>query len=151
MRIENWMQRQVHTVKPLDGVLHARERMEVHRINQLPVVVNGRLVGIVTDRDVRDAMPGAIAAARAASTHRRHAEPEEEPTVEAIMTADVLTLGPSDTVVAAARLMRRERLGSLPIVDGGRLVGILTRSDVLDAFVGLSELWAPEPRAEPRQ
>jgi acetoin utilization protein AcuB len=153
MRIENWMQRNVHVVKPLDGVFHARELMEVHRINQLPVVVNGRLVGIVTDRDVRDAMPGAIAAARAAAlTHRRHVTPEEEPTVEATMSAEVMTLGPHDSVVAAARVLRRERIGALPIVDGGRLVGILTRSDVLDAFVGLSELWAPEPpHPEPRQ
>jgi acetoin utilization protein AcuB len=126
--------------------------MEVHRINQLPVVVNGRLVGIVTDRDVRDAMPGAIAAARtAAMGQRRHASPEEEPTVEAIMTADLLTLGPDDSVVAAARLLRRERVGALPIVQGNRLVGILTRSDVLDAFIGLAELAASEPRAEPRQ
>jgi len=150
MRIENWMRRNVHVVKPLDGVLHARELMEVHRVNQLPVVVNGRLVGIITDRDVRDAMPGAIAAARAAATTHRRKTAEEEPTVEAIMTSDVLTLAPGDSVVAAARLLRRERVGALPIVEGHRLVGILTRSDVLDAFIGLAEL-AAEQRPEPHQ
>jgi len=150
MRVENWMRRNVHVVKPLDGVLHARELMELHRINQLPVAVNGRLVGIITDRDVRDAMPGAIAAARAAAaTHRRRTS-EEEPTVEATMTADVLTLAPGDSVVQAARVLRRERIGALPIVEGHRLVGILTRSDVLDAFIGLAEL-ASEQRPEPRQ
>jgi len=150
MRIENWMRRNVHVVKPLDGVLHARELMELHRINQLPVVVNGRLVGIITDRDVRDAMPGAIAAARDAATAHRRRTSEEEPTVEATMTTDVLTLAPGDSVVEAARLLRRERIGALPIVEGHRLVGILTRSDVLDAFIGLAEL-ASEQRPEPRQ
>ena len=151
MLIDTWMRRHVHVVKPLDGLLRARELMEVHRINQLPVVVDGRLVGIITDRDVRDAMPGALAAAKAAATRHRRTAPEEEPVVESVMTGDVLTLGPSDTVVTAARLMRRERIGSVPIVADGRLVGILTRSDILDAFVGLSERWAPEPRPEPRQ
>ncbi len=149
MRIENWMRRPVHVVKPLDGVLYARELMEVHRINQLPVVVNGRLVGIVTDRDLRDAMPGAIAAARAAASSRRQVA-EEEPTVESTMTADVLTLSPSDSVVAAAQVLRRERIGALPIVEGQHLVGILTRSDVLDAFIGLAEL-AEAHRPEQRQ
>lgn len=148
MQIETWMRRPVHVVKPLDGVLRARELMEIHRINQLPVVVDGRLVGIITDRDVRDAMPGALAAARAATSSHHHATAEEEPVVESVMSPDVLTLGPSDTVVAAARLMRRERVGSLPIVAGGRLVGILTRSDVLDAFVALAERAAgPRPPA----
>jgi CBS domain-containing protein len=55
MRIENWMSRPVITVRPRDSVADARSALEQHRINQLPVVVNGRLVGIVTDRDLRNA------------------------------------------------------------------------------------------------
>jgi len=54
MRIEPWMKRPVVTIKPQDSALHARETMEKHRINQLPVVTDGDLVGIVTDRDLRD-------------------------------------------------------------------------------------------------
>ena len=61
-----------------------------------------------------------------------------------VMTTNVLTLTPHDSMVDAARLMRRERIGALPIVDGNRLVGILTRSDVLDAFVALARSVAPE-------
>jgi CBS domain-containing protein len=56
------------------------------------------------------------------------------------MTGNVLTLAPSDGVIAAASLMRRERVGAIPIVDGTRLVGILARSDVLDAMMGLEAL-----------
>jgi len=50
------------------------------------------------------------------------------------MTAQVLTLASDASVAEGARLMRRERVGAIPIVDAGRLVGILTRSDILDAF-----------------
>jgi acetoin utilization protein AcuB len=135
MDIENWMKHPVHCVKPLDSIKHAREIMEEHRINQLPVVVNARLVGVVTDRDLRDAFPSVFEA-------RRRSERTPDPsviTVETVMTSSVLTLGPKDTVVAAARLMRQERIGAIPIVDAGRLVGILARSDVLDAFVALAE------------
>ena len=57
MQIEKWMKREVHCIKPLDSIQHARDLMEEHRINQLPVVVNGRLVGIITDRNLRDAFP----------------------------------------------------------------------------------------------
>lgn len=57
MRIAAWMKHPVVTVKPHDSARHAREVMEKHRINQLPVVIDDRLVGIVTDRDLRDAFP----------------------------------------------------------------------------------------------
>jgi acetoin utilization protein AcuB len=61
--------------------------------------------------------------------------------VDAVMTANVLTLGPGDSMASAARLMRRERIGAIPIVDQDRLVGIVTRSDVLDAFVADPDVW----------
>jgi acetoin utilization protein AcuB len=133
------MKHPVWTVKPQDTVRHARETMERHRVNQLPVVTNGRLVGIVTDRDLRDAFPSVFESADAAAQHRRaDTDPATIP-VEDVMTRDVLALAPSVYVADAARLMRRERIGAVPIVDGTRLVGVLTRSDVLDAFVELAQ------------
>ncbi len=140
LSIEGWMKLPpLHTVKPHDSVAHARALLEEHRVNQLPVVVNGKLVGIVTDRDLRDA-PNAVEASAAAAARRQKATPPEpgEIAVETVMTAGVLTLSPADSLEEAARLMRRERIGALPIVDQGRLVGILSRSDVLDAFVALA-------------
>ena len=136
MRISNWMKHPVHTVRPLDTLVQAREVMERYRVNQLPVVVDGRLRGIVTDRDLRDAFPSALEHGRR-RTRSPHSDPAAVP-VEDIMTANVLTLGPTDLVADAARVMRRERVGALPIIDGTRLVGILTRSDVLDAFAALA-------------
>jgi acetoin utilization protein AcuB len=132
MTIKTWMKHPVITVKPQDSVRHAREVMEERRINQLPVVVDGHLVGIVTDRDLRDAFPSVFEAEE--PRHHRGAEPSTIP-VQDVMTANVLTLAPAASLADAARLMRRERIGAIPIVDGGRLVGILSRCDVLDAFV----------------
>ena len=140
MRIERWMKHPVVSVKRQDSAQHAREEMEKHRINQLPVVTDGRLVGIITDRDLRDAFPSVFDSAL--SSGRRQGRPGTDPArirVEDVMTSNVLTLTPDALLPDAARLMRRERIGAIPIVDDGRLVGILTRSDVLDAFVELSQ------------
>ena len=140
MKIVGWMKRAVRSVKPLDSIEHARAIMEERRINQLPVVVEGRLVGIVTDRDLRDAFPSVFE-----SNTRRNprggkiANDPRSVDVASVMSPNVLALGPSDDVTAAVRLMRQERIGAVPIVDGDRLVGILTRSDVLDAFVAMTE------------
>jgi acetoin utilization protein AcuB len=140
MNIERSMKHPVVTVKPQDSIRHAREIMEQRRINQLPVVVDGRLVGIVTDRDLRDAFPS-VFEHPGDNGHGRPtaaADPKLIP-VEDVMTANVLTLAPDGRVEEAARLMRQQRIGAIPIVTGGRLVGILTRSDVLGAFLALAE------------
>lgn len=134
MRIEAWMKHPVVTVKPRDSAAHARTVMATHRINQLPVVFDGHVVGIVTDRDLRDAFPSVFEIAEGAG-------PSADPgaiAVEDLMASQVVTLAPDATVEDAARIMRRERIGAIPIVRAGRLVGMLTRSDVLDAFVALS-------------
>ena len=145
MEVETWMKRQLQCVKPRDTIRHARELMENHRINQLPVVVEGRLVGIVTDRDLRDAFPSVFDSTYGSEV--RHADPAAI-TVEAVMTQYVLTLSPKDSMAEAARLMRRERVGAVPVVDGNHLVGLITRSDVLEAFVSLAEQVAgPEAEA----
>ena len=133
MQIAAWMKQPVHRVKPLDSIRHARELMEEYRINQLPVVAGGRLIGIVTDRDLRDAFPSVLI-----DPLRATSPDTETVTVDSVMTANVMHLGPRDDMRTAAALMRRERVGAIPIVDGTRLVGILARSDVLDAFVTLT-------------
>ena len=138
-RIEYWMKMPPMTVKMRDSVAHARALLEEHRINQLPVVVNGKLVGIVTDRDLRDASAAVRVSSRLAGAKDEvDATPEQIP-VEAVMSTSVLLLKPADSIQKAAELMRRERIGGVPVVDRGRLVGIITRSDVLDAFVTLSK------------
>jgi acetoin utilization protein AcuB len=146
MRISAWMKHPVHHVKPRDSVAHARALMERHRVNQLPVMADGRLVGLVSDRDLRDAFPSAI---DTSGPPGMDGAPEHI-AVEEVMTRNVLTLAPGDLLEQAARLMRRERIGAIPIVDGGRLVGILSRSDVLDAFVAFVGALGHQEADEPR-
>jgi acetoin utilization protein AcuB len=132
---EGWMTREVLTVKPRDSVAHARVLLEERRINQLPVVKNGKLVGIVTDRDLRDAVNTVAASVTVAGMAQpAPATPKQIP-IEAMMTGNVKTLSPHSNLIVAAELMRRERIGSVPIVDADSLVGIVTRSDILAAFV----------------
>lgn len=136
--ISAMMKNHPHIVKPQDTVAHARALLEEHRINQLPVVVNRKLVGIVTDRDLRDAR-NVVEVASSQATHTQARAPgTDKIPIEAIMTTNVMTLTPSDSVVDAARLMRRERVGSVPIVASGELVGIITRSDILDAYIAIN-------------
>jgi len=134
MTIAPYIRRTVVAVKPMDSARHARELLERHRINQLPVIVDGRVVGIVTDRDLRDVFPSILESRRHV---RRHPEldPDRVP-VRDVMTAGVLTLHRDASVPEAAALLRRERIGAVPIVDGDhRLCGILTRSDLLGALM----------------
>ena len=140
MRIAAWMKHPVVSVKAHDSAQHAREVMEKYRINQLPVVTDDRLVGIVTDRDLRDAFPSVFESAPVFRRQRaQHGTDPAAIPVEDVMTRDVVTLASAAFVADAARVMRRERIGAIPIIDGDRIVGILTRSDVLDAFVELSQ------------
>lgn len=114
---ERWMTTKVYTVGPSETIAHARELLRQHRINQLPVIAGSTLLGIVSDRDLRDT---AIL---------------DDTPVQTIMNHPPVTLGCHSTLVNAAEVMRRQRIGSVPIVSGNSLVGIVTRSDILDAFV----------------
>jgi acetoin utilization protein AcuB len=140
IRVREWMTSPIVSIKPRDTILRARELMEKQRINQLPVVVRGRLVGIITDRDLRDAFPSIlnILGRRRRSRRRPSASAGEIP-VEEVMTRNVLTLPPDGTIDHAAQLIRRERIGAVPIVEKGKVVGILTRSNLLDACTRLVE------------
>jgi acetoin utilization protein AcuB len=138
MRISAWMKRPVVSVKPRDTVLHARELLEKHRINQLPVVVDGTLVGIVTDRDLRDAFPSVFEMpGRRKGRAAKGADPAGV-LVEDVMSRNVVTMAPEALAADAARIMRRERIGAIPVVEATRLVGIVTRSDMLDALIEIA-------------
>ena len=139
MKIKDWMNSPVHTVKPRDSVAHARELLERYRINQLPVVRDGVLVGIVTDRDLRNAAPSAAEQAAADLGQIKDVIDPGTIAVETVMTGQVFALAPEDSLEDAVRIMRRERFGAIPVVDSNRrVVGIVTRSDVLDAFMCLA-------------
>lgn len=134
MRITPYIQRHVVTVKPSDSALHARLLLERHRINQLPVVADDRLVGIVTDRDLRDVFPSSLEPEEHHG-RRHHGVDPEHVRVRDVMSPHVFSLGADDSVREAAGLLRRRRIGAVPILDDrSRLCGIITRSDLLRAL-----------------
>jgi acetoin utilization protein AcuB len=133
--VRDWMRAHPLVVRPKDSIERARALCEEHRINQLPVVQNKTLVGIITDRDLRDAFPSVAEQAR--DPHRAHTETAGT-LVADVMSPQVLTVDATDTVEHAAGVMQDERIGALPVVHGGELVGILARSDLLRALVALA-------------
>jgi CBS domain-containing protein len=130
---KHWMTKKVYTVTPTDSLAVARELLERHHINQLPVVSSNILLGIVTDRDLRSARnatpSGKPAKGKRLSSH------SAEITVAMVMSRPAIALVPHSTLVNAASVMRQERIGAVPIVSGHTVIGIVTRSDILDAFV----------------
>ncbi len=107
------------TTTPAAETRQALQMMYVHKIRRLPVVSErGELLGIVTQRDLYE--KGQAAAP-----------------VSAIMTAPPYTTGPDVPLVQAALLMRNLGVGALPVVERGRVVGIITESDIFDAFLEL--------------
>lgn len=131
MNVSKWMTKSVVTIKPKDTLRHARERLAKYRINQLPVVINDKLVGIVTDRDVRDAYPSSLRLFHGKDID----EFGDSHIVEEIMTYNVVAISPQTSLREAAQRLRRQRFGALPVVENGKLLGIITRSDLLDAML----------------
>jgi acetoin utilization protein AcuB len=128
IRVADWMTEGVLTLEIFDSIAVARQLMAKHRVNQLPVLDNDRLVGIVTDRDIRDAYPTSLMINRAEEIDRF----AEKITVEEVMTHDVFVVRPDTALATAVGLLRRHRIGALPVIKNQKVAGIITRSDILD-------------------
>jgi acetoin utilization protein AcuB len=143
IRVAEWMTEGVLAVDTYDSIGIARELMAKHRVNQLPVLENDVIVGIVTDRDLRDAYPTSMAIGET----KKIDEFAARYTVEEVMSHDVFTVEPDTPLATAVSLLRRHRIGALPVVEGKELVGIITRSDILDFILSggiLQPAGAPE-------
>lgn len=125
--LEEIMTRTLHVVAPSDRVIHARRMMVDHHVERLPVLEGGKLVGIVGEMDV------ALGFARFKDTVADKHQPAalQRFLVEDIMTRTVTTGRPEMTVAEAARAMKREDVGCLPVLRGDRVAGIVTRGDLL--------------------
>jgi len=136
MFVGNRMTRNLVTVDKDADILKVRNLFAKHDIDQLPVVQHGKLVGIITDRDIRENSPSP---ASTLSTHELNYLLSEVK-VENIMTKKVVTVTPGTTIEAAAKLINEKRVNSLPVVVNDEPVGIITTCDLLDIlleFVGM--------------
>lgn len=131
IRVKDCMSRSAATIHSDALVRGAVEMMKKRRIRHLPVVDReGHLVGIVTDRDLRQVVFDPAVQERLGNLR----EALGTLTVRDVMTWGVVTVQPETDIRQAARLMREQKIGALPVVDGDRVAGILTESDVLRAF-----------------
>jgi acetoin utilization protein AcuB len=145
IRVADWMSKGVLAVETFDSIAVARQVMAKNRVNQLPVLDNDSLVGIVTDRDLRDAYPTSMLIHRGKEID----EFAGKITVEEVMSHDVFTVEPDTTLADAVKLLRRHRIGSLPVLDKRQLVGIITRSDVLNFVLSGAGLGKAKARRRP--
>jgi acetoin utilization protein AcuB len=106
------------TVAPQDSLAKAKALMDSGNFRHLPVLEDGKLIGILSDRDIQ-----------------RHSGYLDSTRVDAVMTSDPVTITATTTVEEAARLMLRLKISAVPVVDDGTPVGILSTSDILRAFL----------------
>jgi acetoin utilization protein AcuB len=117
-------------------VTEAAKLMREGRFRRLPVLDKGLLVGIVSDRDLKEASPSPATSLSVFEI----APLLDKLTVGRIMTSPVYTVSPDDPIEVAALLMEEYKLTGLPVIDGDALVGMLSVGDLLVAFVDLLEL-----------
>ena len=123
----------VITITPDQSLQMAKERMRKHGVHRLPVIQYGKLGGIVTDRDVRQAW---ASPATSLSIHELMYLLDRV-TVGETMTTKVVTVMPDTPLVEAARLLHGRKIGGLPVVEGDAIVGSITETDLLAVLVEL--------------
>jgi acetoin utilization protein AcuB len=143
MRVKEIMSRPVVTIEPGDSCQEALRRMHQARVRHLAVVgEQGSLVGMVTDRDLRHHLftPGVYRELGVVSVDTLLAGVP----VRDVMSAPVVSVPADMELSEAAQRMRKDRVGSLPVVDGRRLVGMLTETDLLRQACRVDASTAPE-------
>lgn len=135
MLVKDWMTTNPITVTDETSMMKAIHLMKQHRFRRLPVLHQGKLAGIITDRDLKEASPSKATTLDVHELYYLLAELQ----VKEIMTRNPLTVSAEDTVEHAAQLMLEHTISGLPVLDGqGELVGILTQADVFRAFMHIT-------------
>lgn len=133
MLVKDRMTRNPVTVSPETTVPDALEIMKQNGVRRLPVVKNGVLVGIVTQMDLLRATPSPATTLAVWEIPGLVAKIK----VQDVMTTNVQTIGPDEPIEDAALIMRQHKIGGVPVMQGDQLVGIITETDIFDAFVDM--------------
>ncbi len=132
MYIKDWMAKDVLTVDENTSLMRATRIMKENKIRRLPVVAHGKLIGIITDRDVKDASPSKVTSL---DVHELYYLLNEMK-VKDIMTSTPVILNGSDSLEKAAMIMLESKISGIPVVDdSGHLVGLLSETDILRGFI----------------
>ena len=135
MKAREWMTSHPKTVNDDDLLKTAVTLVVENRIRHLPVVRGDSLVGIISDRDLKRAMPSVVAGA----TPEEYQAFMEETSIEQMMTANPITCTPDEDLVDLVREFCQHKVGAIPVVEGERVVGIVTQTDMMQAFLAVLE------------
>jgi acetoin utilization protein AcuB len=135
MPVKDWMSKNLVVVDAEASIMQASKLMKQRHIQHLPVLKAGRLAGIVSDRDLKEAQPSK---ATALDIHELYYLLDKI-TVKTVMPPRLFTITPQETLEKAAALMLKHNISALPVVDAqGNLEGIITKGDIFRAFVAIS-------------
>jgi acetoin utilization protein AcuB len=129
--VSDWMTPNPITIDPKTTLPEAHKLMKECHIRRLPVVDHGKVVGILTLGDIREASPSDATSLSIFELNYILAKL----TVEKIMTRDPIGIAPSATIREASQLLLEHKIGSLPVVESDKLVGIITESDIFRVLV----------------
>ena len=133
MPVRDYMSADPIVLSPADTLRRARNLIRDNNLRRFPVVEGGKLVGIVTDRDVRQADISS-----AVLQERRYADYIlDRILVGGIMTPNPITVGPDTAIEEAAKLILENKIGGMPVVDGDNVVGIITETDLIRTLISL--------------
>ena len=131
MTVDSIMSREVVTVSPDAALVDIRKRLQEGGINHMVVVEDGTLRGVISDRDVLEAISPFL---DTYSEEHRDVKTLSQPASE-IMQADPITATPDTPIEEASRTLLDNRVSSLPVVEGDELMGIVTGKDMLEYYV----------------
>ena len=138
MPVKDWMSKDLVTVDADTSIMKASKVMKQNNIQHLPVMSQGRLAGIVSDRDLKEATPSK---ATTLDIHEMY-HLLDTITVKSLMPKHLFTITPRETVEKAAAVMLKQHISALPVVDAqGALAGIITKGDIFRAFVSISGIY----------
>ena len=144
MIVAKRMRKPVITIHPDESLAHAQSLMQAHHIRHLPVLEDGRLVGMLSSRDIRVAVPPPAAPEEA----RTHVAKLQALPVSSVMNREVVAVAPFTPIEHCAKLMTEYKIGCLPVVEAGRLEGIITTTDVLATMAEMMGVLEPGSRIE---
>ncbi len=122
------------TLSPEVSLMEALQMMRLRRIRRIPIVAGGKLVGLLTEGDLKRAEPSTLS-----DTQEHFTAVMEGTQITQIMTKNLVTTTPDTTLLEVARTLRENKYGALPVLEGEKLVGILTDNDLIGALVKLLE------------
>jgi acetoin utilization protein AcuB len=138
MQVQNWMNPDTVTVDEDTPVVKVLDILEQNDIGHLPVMSGNRLVGIISEEDVKVVLPSKTAPIRARELHYLLAEMKARD----VMKPDPVTIRPDDTMELAAVKMLEHKIGGLPVVTkSGKLVGIISQGDVFRVLISITGIY----------